>query len=609
MGSQYTEMHIEWDELLLTIETTVVSKRDLLIVVQVVNNDSQPVNLSNYFVLFDINYLFNRQGVCVSSNYCSFVNCTGIGLTDFQFFATQPQINGSTFEVKHIITSNTSSASNHQQKYKIQDFFSSDNETSAFSLLSGVIGFSSSSFRNITDIQRLTANARADELQSYKKYGPELSENYRAIHNVIAWTTIYTEYEGIINVVSRRWDFGFGYAMFFWDSFLTSLMRSFDISGLDVALQTFIQVTKSRTRNLDSTGLLPNYKSGTRISRDRTEPPIGSILLLQLVEMQRTENLTWFIDLVYPELYANLVWMWKHRMIASKVHPNISLIVLGSDPDNLPTSGDAEVNNLQAARYESGLDNSPMYDYNDFDNKTHKMQQFDIGMNSLFAAEAQALIQLIKYSSLSLIEENKTLQYWLNVIVPTIESELWNSNTNIYLNRAIDTGEFNIHISPTSFFPFLIGLPSVTQAEKMVVQYLTNSSHFCVSSDCHGQPVPSISRSDSAYRDQNYWRGRVWGPHLYLIYTALSHPKYALSEIIQQARNALVNQTDLMWRQEWSLYGHIHENYNGNTGVGCELSASSDPYYTWGAATAFLPLIQKYPIKPEITERSLLFGK
>jgi hypothetical protein len=64
-----------------------------------------------------------------------------------------------------------------------------------------------------------------------------------------------------------------------------------------------------------------------------------------------------------------------------------------------------------------------------------------------------------------------------------------------------------------------------------------------------------------------------------------------------------------MWRQEWSLYGHIHENYNGNTGVGCELSASSDPYYTWGAATAFLPLIQKYPIKPEITERSLLFGK
>ncbi len=48
MGSQYTEMHIEWDELLLTVETTVVSRRDLLIVVQVVNNDSQPVNLSNY---------------------------------------------------------------------------------------------------------------------------------------------------------------------------------------------------------------------------------------------------------------------------------------------------------------------------------------------------------------------------------------------------------------------------------------------------------------------------------------------------------------------------------------------------------------------------------
>lgn len=588
-------MHIEWDELLLTIETTVVSRRDLLIVVKVVNNDSQPVNLSNYFVLFDINYLFHRQGVCAYSNYSNFANCTGLGLADFQFFATQPQINDSIF--------------NNQQKCKIQDFFSADNGKTTFSLLSGVIGFSSNSFRNITDIQRSIANARTDELESYNKYGPELSENYRAIHNIIAWTTIYTVYEGVINVVSRKWDFGFGYAMFFWDSFITSLMRSFDISGLDIALQTFIQVTKSRTRNLDSTGLLPNYKSGTRISRDRTEPPIGSITLLQIVERQRTENLTWFVDLVYPELYENLVWMWKHRLIASKVHPNISLIVLGSDPDNLPTSGDAQVDNLQAARYESGLDNSPMYDYNDYDKKTHKMQQFDIGMSSLFAAEAQALIQLIKYSSLSLIEEYKTLQYWLNVIVPAIESELWNSNANIYLNRAVDTGEFNSHISPTSFFPLLIGLPNVTQAEKMIVQYLTNSSHFCVSSDCHGQPVPSISRSDPAYRDQNYWRGRVWGPHLYLVYTALSHSKYALSEIIQQARNALVNQTDLMWRKEWNLYGHIHENYNGDTGVGCELSISSDPYYTWGAATAFLPLIQKYPMKPEITERSPLFSK
>ncbi|CAF0969919.1 unnamed protein product [Didymodactylos carnosus] len=601
MGSQYTEMHIEWNELLLTIETTVVSKRDLLIAVQVVNNDSQAVNLSNYFVLVNTNYLFYRQGVCISANYCNFVNCTGIGLSNIQFFAIQPQIKISKFDVKHTTTSNNSSSSVHQQKHKIQDLFSSDSEIAAFSLTGGAIGFSSNTFRNLIDIQRSIANARADELQNYQKYGPELSENYRAIHNVIAWNTIYTVYEGVINVVSRRWDFGFGYVMFLWDSFLTSLIRSFDIDGLDVALQTFIQVAKSRTRNIDSTGLLPNYKSGTRISRDRTEPPIGSIMLLQLVKIQKTENLTWFIDLIYPELYANLVWMWKHRMMTSKIHPNISLLVLGSDPDNLPINGDIEVNNLQAARFESGLDNSPMYDYDDFDNKMHKMLQFDIGMNSLFAAEAEALIQLIKYSSLSLVEEYKTLQYWLSMIVPAIESELWNLNASLYLNRAVDTGEFNIHISPTSFFPLLIGLPSVKQAEKMIVQYLTNSSHFCVSSDCHEQPLPSISRSDSAYSDQNYWRGRVWGPHSYIVYTALSHSNYALSEIIQYARNSLINQTDLMWRKEWNLYGHIHENYHGDTGAGC--GSNSDPFYTWGAATAFLSIIRKYSyqIRDDVT--------
>ena len=57
--------------------------------------------------------------------------------------------------------------------------------------------------------------------------------------------------------------------------------------------------------------------------------------------------------------------MFTHRRLGP-----LGLISLGSDP-NPPLSGDIDVNDMQAARYESGLDNSPMYDGNYyFNNQT-----------------------------------------------------------------------------------------------------------------------------------------------------------------------------------------------------------------------------------------------
>ena len=37
--------------------------------------------------------------------------------------------------------------------------------------------------------------------------------------------------------------------------------------------------------------------------------------------------------------------------------------------------------------------------------------------------------------------------------------------------------------------------------------------------------LPSISHNDSAYGDQDYWRGRTWGPMNFLVYRGLAHPK------------------------------------------------------------------------------------
>ena len=39
--------------------------------------------------------------------------------------------------------------------------------------------------------------------------------------------------------------------------------------------------------------------------------------------------------------------------------------------------------------------------------------------------------------------------------------------------------------------------------------------------------IPSIARNDPAFYDQNYWRGRIWGPMNFLVYLGLrncDHP-------------------------------------------------------------------------------------
>ena len=42
---------------------------------------------------------------------------------------------------------------------------------------------------------------------------------------------------------------------------------------------------------------------------------------------------------------------------------------------------------------------------------------------------------------------------------------------------------------------------------------------------------------------------------------------------------------------EWREHGHIHENYNSETGSGCDV-ANSDKFYHWGALLAVIAMVE-----------------
>lgn len=97
--------------------------------------------------------------------------------------------------------------------------------------------------------------------------------------------------------------------------------------------------------------------------------------------------------------------------------------------------------------------------------------------------------------------------------------------------------------------------------------------------------LPSIARNDPAYPDQDYWRGRIWAPMNYLVYRALetAGEKTACKDLASKSLALLM--------QEWTLHGHVHENYDGDTGMGCGVK-NSDKFYHWGGLLSYIALIE-----------------
>jgi hypothetical protein len=102
----------------------------------------------------------------------------------------------------------------------------------------------------------------------------------------------------------------------------------------DLAYSNLIQVIKSKS----AAGFVPNFAAGLSRSDDRTEPPIGAKVLLELYKKWQDE---WVIELLFDDLLD-----WSNWFVQRRLLPPARLVALGS------TGG------MHAARLESGLDDS-----------------------------------------------------------------------------------------------------------------------------------------------------------------------------------------------------------------------------------------------------------
>lgn len=327
------------------------------------------------------------------------------------------------------------------------------------------------------------------------------------------------------------------------------------------------------TNEATEDGFIPNCGgSDNNKSRDRSQPPVGALVVLRLWERFRDD---WAVRELFPTLFRWNTWFRENRTLPDRT------MCWGSGrftPRNGFVIETNDVGNLQGTKYESGLDNSPMHDDAVFDEQKGLMLLSDVGLTGLYIEDCRCLIRLAEIAGQT--DAIPVLQERRDAAEQALAA-LWNPETGIYENRDATTGQFSHRITPTNLYSLFSGRVTDEQKRSISERYL------CTPKELGGEfMLPSVTRSDPAYPEQDYWRGRIWAPMNYLVYEAPTEAG------MEEEKRLLAASSRKVLLKEWVEHGHVHENYSGDTGEGCDKPNSSN-FYHWGGLLGYIAIKQK----------------
>jgi Trehalase len=386
------------------------------------------------------------------------------------------------------------------------------------------------------------------------------------IGNSMFWNTLYVPSLGLeFPSISRHWaDMFGGWVVGEWDCFFGSLLTNVEDTTQTSASSRAILLSQSPN------GVVPNIAGGSGTTPDRSQPPVGSYAIWKNYRRNQDREL---LEWAYPRLKLWHEWWFKNRGDGQPWRDGNrdGLLEWGSDKGSSSAVGGRGF--LQAAKWESGMDDSPMYDDVTYNPQTYTMDLDDVGLNALYALDSQCLARIALILGQDADSQHFIADY--DRIKTVMQQKLWNEKDGIYENLSWD-GKFSKRLSPTNFYPLLAGVATPEQARRMVKEHLLNPKEFW------GEYViPTISRDDSTFADQFYWRGDIWGPTNYLVYEGLN--RYGLDEVALQ----FAEKSYKLFQDDWQAHQHTNEQYYAWGG-----SAGGDRHYTWGALLCLIPMEQ-----------------
>jgi putative isomerase len=193
------------------------------------------------------------------------------------------------------------------------------------------------------------------------------------------------------------------------------------------------------------------------------------------------------------------------------------------------------------------MDDSPLYDDITYNAITYTMDLDDVGLNSLFALDAECLAKIA--GILHHDEEGRTFAAEYARMGDLVRARLWNEQDGMFENR-FWSGQFSKRLGPSNFYPMLAGIATAAQERRMVDEHLLNPREFW-----GDYVMPTIARNDPAFHDQYYWRGDIWPPTNYFVAKGLE--RYA------EDRTALqfADKSYRLFMDDWKTNQHSDEQY------------------------------------------------
>ena len=261
---------------------------------------------------------------------------------------------------------------------------------------------------------------------------------------------------------------------------------------------------------------------------------VGAKVLLQMLKRFGLGETGWLIEWSFDQLYGWHDWAWLNRQLA--MDHGHGLIAAGSSPvPPFTRAPDCHANLMQCARWETGMDNSPMYDGPDpssdnasgpiyFNSSSHLMELMDVGMTANLASDMIALATIgetwcnataavgagagagaasdIRACGAGERQKIATLRQRSAALAARMQANLWDDELSAFVNKMpraaynLSADAFYPRLSPTSFYPLLGGMATAEQAERTVTAHLLNATRFCVVPEESWPPAPAAPEPD-----------------------------------------------------------------------------------------------------------------
>jgi neutral trehalase len=402
-----------------------------------------------------------------------------------------------------------------------------------------------------------------------------------AITNNLFWMILYQpDHHRLYAPAGRRWIFPQPngapdhWTIFEWDSFFNALEISIESSWH--AREIISAVLETQYPN----GNIPNWRSRFSGTPDRSQPPVGSYVVLKLFSKLGDMGL---LEMAFPHL-ARWHAFWKAPKPDGRPRRDGNadgLLEWGSDTDlvagRVPT-WEEKATGKQRAMWESGQDDLPNWEEASFDESKGTLTMNCLDLNCLYALDAYCLSQIANILNrpadyAAYLQEYEDMRGLIN-------EKLWNEREGFYFDRYWD-GRFSSRKAASNFYPLLARIPDARKAS-LLIKHLLDPKEFW------GEYVlPTISRDDSFFAQQQYWRGTIWPPTNYLVYQGLK--AYGFDAVGTEFAQKSLS----LFLRSWKNFQVCPENFDSRTG-----EAGGQRYQSWGPLFALIALEEYLDFTP-----------